>query len=81
MKPSEQLKEWGYVQEVNNMGTIIWVRSSADKYIRETLHFSFHNNPYYLAFVYIGTTKRPMEISVDFHNLLDEYIKKELYWK
>jgi hypothetical protein len=81
MKPSEQLKAWGYVQEVNNMGTIIWVRSSADKYIRETLHFSSHGNSNYVAFVYIGTTKRPMEISFDFHKLLDDYMKKELYWK
>jgi DNA-binding transcriptional regulator YhcF (GntR family) len=72
------LKDMGFVEKVNNMGTIIYERNHMT--FVETLVFHSYTQHY----EYYGKREGKMgvlSISDSFHKVIDDIIKKELYWK
>ena len=80
MKPSEKLKQLGFVQVLNNMGTIVWQHVLSEQFT-EVIEFNSHFNQY-ATYVKSGKNiTKLMLLNYDLHKIIDEYIAKELYWK
>ena len=80
MKPSEKLKQLGFVQVVNNMGTIVWNHILSEQFT-EVIEFNNHFNQY-ATYVKSGKNiTKLMLVNYALHQVIDEYIRTELYWK
>ena len=80
MTPSKQLQQLGFVQIMNNMGTIIWHRVLSEQFT-EVLEFNSHFTQY-ATYVRSGKTiSKLMMVNYELHKIIDEYLSKELYWK
>lgn len=80
MKPSDKLKQMGFVQVLNNMGTIIWHRVLSEQFT-EVLEFNSHFTQY-ATYVKSGKlVTKLMMVNYELHKIIDEYLTKELWWK
>lgn len=74
----DALIERGFVEVVNNMGTIIYER----KHMTYTEVLSFHAYAkYYQYYGKRNGRKSVLSIGDEFHKIIDDIIRKELYWK
>lgn len=78
IKPSNTLKDMGFVEVMNNMGTIVYERKHIT--YKETLIFYCHLE-YYDYYTVRNGVKKPISVSKQFHKLINDFIFKELFWK
>lgn len=78
IKPSMFIKDMGFVEVLNNMGTIVFERKH--RTYKEVLIFYSHAE-YYDYYSVRGDVKKPISVSKKFHKLINDYIFRELFWK
>lgn len=72
------LKEMGFIETVNNMGTIVYER----KHITFTEILKFYCYTQHYEYYGKRNGKRGvLSIGKPFHDIIEHIIRKELYWK
>jgi hypothetical protein len=75
---SKKLENLGFRLKSNNMGTIVWVK----ELMESAEYLVFENSfQFYTYKAKVAGREVPLVMSYEIHKIIDEYIKKELYWK